>query len=469
MRVLRCLSLLAAGAACAGASAAADIASLAAAVAERGGRPVPAYLRPWVERDAQWGAQHRVLVQMAAGRAAFVRGDWAMAEALFADAQQEVETIYADNPKAQAARRLFVPESTKDFKGDPYERAMLGIYLGLIDLSRGEFDNARAGFRFAQLQDTLSASEDYQDDMALAQYLVGWTYWCEGSTQSAAEEFARARQLRPSLVPPGPDDRLLLLAEVGAAPVKFRAGTYGEVQMQRRGEPTPLQQVVFRIQGAEGPAQMLPAVLAEDVYFQASTRGGAAVDGIRAGKASFRKGADGVATAGATVGTAALGVSAIAAYSGNSSRELAGVGLVAGVIGLAAKGVASSTETLADIRYWVNLPEVVYLRTAPLPAETVVVEAGYYTFGGVPQQSTGGVVRRSPGGKACAVFHSHAADVARRFVGPQGAAAWPRLPALQPAPGLTSLEHLLAPAVDSIGDEGDALLDSVRKTREAAR
>lgn len=465
MLLARKFCALLAGAACAGACAAADIASLAAAVAERGGRPVPAYLQPWIERDAQWGAQHRVLLQMAAGRAAFLRGDWAMAEALFADAQQEVETIYADNPKAQAARRLFVPESTKDFKGDPYERAMLGIYLGLIDLSRGEFDNARAGFRFAQLQDTLSASEEYQDDMALAQYLVGWTYWCEGSPQSAQEEFARARKLRPDLAPPAPDDRLLMLAEVGAAPVKFRSGAYGELQMMRRGEATPLQQVAFRILGADGVAQVFPATLAEDVYFQASTRGGAAVDSIRAGKASFRQGADSLAAAGGTVGTAALGVSAIAAYSGNSSRELAGVGLVAGVVALAAKGVASSTETQADIRYWINLPEKVYLRTAPLPVDGAAVEAGYYTFGGVVQQSAGGPVRHGPG-KACAVFHSHAADAARRFATP---ADWPRLPALVSAPGLASLEHLLPAGGGDIDAEGAALLDSVRTTREAAR
>ena len=469
MRIVRLLILLLAGAACAGTFAAADIAGLAAAVAERGGRPVPSYMQPWIERDAQWGRQHRVLLQMAAGRAAFLRGDWAMAEALFADAQQEIETIYADNPKAQAARRLFVPESTKDFKGDPYERAMLGIYLGLIDLSRGEFDNARAGFRFAQLQDTLSASEQYQDDMALAQYLVGWTYWCEGKPQSAEEEFARARQLRPGLASPAPEDRMLMLAEVGAAPVKFRSGTYGELQMVRRGEPTSLQQVAFRIQGANGAGQLLPAWLAEDVYFQASTRGGAAVDGIRAGKASFRKGADGVATAGATVGTAALGVSAVAAYAGHSSRELAGVGLVAGVIALAAKGVASGTETQADIRYWVNLPEKVYLRTAPLPPEAAVVEVGYYTGGGAPQQSAGGALRRSPGNKACAVFHSYDADAVRRLAGRQEVAAWPRLPALELAPGLARPEHLATSEADDIGEEGDTLLDSVRKTRETAR
>src|SRR5205085_2387943 len=90
-----------------------DLETLVTATAQREGKPVPAYLKPWMQKDKEWGRQHRVLLQMIAGRAAFLRGDWSQAEALFADAQGEVETIYADNPKAQAARKLFVPESTK--------------------------------------------------------------------------------------------------------------------------------------------------------------------------------------------------------------------------------------------------------------------------------------------------------------------------------------------------------------------
>lgn len=465
MRKFRHLAAALVGGLSACVAAAADIESLASAAAARDGRAVPAYLQPWIQRDKAWGAQHRVLLQMAAGRAAFALGDWAVAEALFADAQGEIETIYADNPKAQAARRLFVPEFTKDFKGDPYERAMLGIYLGLIDLSRGEFDNARAGFRFAQLQDTMSASEQYQDDMALARYLVGWSYWCEGSPQNAAEEFARARELRPELLPPAPNDRLLLLAEVGSAPVKFRAGQYGELQMFRPGAPTPLQQVAFRVAEKGETKSLLPAFLAEDIYYQASTRGGAAVDSIRAGKASFRRGADNVAGAGATVGTAALGISAVSFYTGNDSRELAGVGLVAGVVALAAKGVASNTETQADIRYWVNLPEKVYVRTAPLPAAGATVEVGYYTYGGTVQQSVTAPLRKGAA-NACAVFYAQSADAARKFASPDAAAAWPKLPPLTSASGLANHEHLIEP---DVGDEGGSLLDSVRNTREKSR
>ena len=443
---------------------AADVETLVLSTAEREGKAAPGYLKTWMDRDREWGARHRVLVQMAAGRIAFLRGDWPQAEALLADAQHEVESIYADNPQAKAARSVFVPEATKDFKGDPYERAMLGIYLGLIDLSHGDFDNARAGFRFAQLQDTMSAAEQYQDDMALAQYLVGWSYWCEGQRGNAAEEFERARKLRPDLLPPQAGDDVLMLAELGAAPIKFRSGQFGELQRMRAGAPSPMQQVAFRMEDTDGQSQLLQAAVAEDLLFQASTRGGAAVDSIRAGKASFRSGAETLMQAGGGVSTLAFGAATVAASTGRDSRELAGVGVVAGLVAMAAKGVASSTETLADVRYWPNLPEKIYLRTAKLPPGQAVIETGFYSFSGKVQQGLKGQLRMSPR-RECALYISQSQDATSRF-DRSPAARWPALPSLKPAPGLANLEYLIAP---DIGDEGESLLDSVRKTRETPR
>lgn len=445
---------------------AAPLEELVGATADRLGRPVPAYLQPWIARDKEWGPQHRVLVEMTAGRIAFLKGDWAQAETLLADALAQVETIYADNPKAKAARSVFVPESTKDFKGDPYERAMLGVYLGLIDLSRGDFDNARAGFRNAQLQLTWSASEDYADDLALAQYLIGWSYWCEGSKGSADEEFQRARQLRADLAPPRAGDNLLMLAEVGSAPVKARAGTYGELQRMRPGEPSPMQQVAFRVPGPTDAPRFVQAALADDLLYQSGLRGGRAIDGIRAGKASFRSGADTVKTAGAGVGTAAFGAAALQGYTGHDSRALSGIGVVAGLVALTAKTVAANAETLADIRYWSNLPERVYVAVGKLAADAPAdaVETGYYSFSGKPQQGVPGLTRWSTR-RECALHITQSSGVASRFERTP-AAGWPAMAALKPAPGLVNLEYLLAPSDD---DEGESLLDSLKKARETAR
>ncbi|MEC8183119.1 MAG: hypothetical protein VX123_13805 [Pseudomonadota bacterium] len=49
-------------------------------------------------------------------------------------------------PAAGLARSNFAREDVKDFKGEPFERAMVFYYLGLSYLALGDFENARASF-----------------------------------------------------------------------------------------------------------------------------------------------------------------------------------------------------------------------------------------------------------------------------------------------------------------------------------
>ena len=411
-----------------------------------GDAPPPRLMAPWIERDARDQGRSRVLNEMEAGTLALLAGRLKSAEALFADAQQQIETIYADNPAAAAARGKFVPEANKDFKGDPYERAMVGYYLGLIDLVKGEHDNARAGFRFAMLQDTMSASETYQDDMALMQYLVGWTYWCEGKSESAAEEFARARRIRPELAAPAAGDSLLLLAETGKAPRKLQDGQYGELLRFAAPLPVAERQVAFAVGEQQRPAQ-----LAEDIYFQAATRGGAAVDAIRAGKASFRQGAERLAGAGATVGAVSLGAAMLT--DGKGSRQLATIGAVAGIAGIVSDSVARSTETQADDRAWMSLPGKIHVATA---AAAGSVEAGFFGADGRLLYAQPVPVR---GAGRCRVAYTRAAGARPGLV---SKLAWQAMPAQ--AGAVSSA----APAPAAVSAEGAHLLDQVRAIRDNA-
>ena len=102
----------------------------------------------------------------------------------------------------------------------------------------------------------------------------------------------------------------------------------------------------------------------EDVFFQASTRGGRTVDRIIEGKVQFKKNTQ----ATGDVLTAASGNSAVAGLS-----MAAGGGLAAGfhtvtAIGVAAQGLSARSRTEADTRYWQRLPDglhVTTLRLAP--------------------------------------------------------------------------------------------------------
>lgn len=383
-----------------------------------GNMPPKRLMAPWIEKDIREQNRNLVLNEMEAGTIAFIAGYLGAAEALFSDAQRQIETIYASNPTATAARGKFVPEASKEFKGDPYERAMTGYYLGLIDLARGEFDNARASFRFAMLQDTMSASETYQDDMAIGSYLIGWTHFCEGNRQSAAEEFGRAQAIRPDLRPPAPSHNTLLIAEIGKAPRKVAAGTYGELLTYEPGTKVPERQVAFRVDGKQ-----ISAVLAEDLFYQASTRGGSAVESIRAGKASFKSSAGTVGSVGKTVGVAAIGGSLLA--SGEGAKQLRTLGAVAGIVGIISDNVARNTEAEADARAWSSLPGAIYLATAEHKGERI--EAGFFDHGGRIVHALPAIVRK-PVKSNCQFAYSRALGNRRPD---QSVAGWITLPPLE--------------------------------------
>ena len=297
------------------------------------------------------GERNAVLNHMRAGLAAMELGAYETAEHSFDRALLGIETIYADNPDAEAARSLWIKENRKDYKGEPYERAMAYYYRGLLYLREGDYENARASFRGGMLQDTLADEEIYSQDFGLLAFLDGWASHCNGDFDLAEESFAEAREHAAWLAPPAPSANLLLLAETGRGPRKIADGEYSELLTFKRGAGFGDTQARFLI-GRE----MVDAHLAEDIYFQASTRGGRQVDHVLDGKATFKSGTE-------TVGDALLVGGATAAYMGasygNEDAALAGAIVVLG--GLVAKGIAAAMRPDADIRTWDSLPDRVHV------------------------------------------------------------------------------------------------------------
>jgi tetratricopeptide (TPR) repeat protein len=304
------------------------------------------------------GERNAVLNHMRAGLAAFEFGADQAAARSFDLALERIEAVYANNEEAEQARSKFTKENIKDFKGDAYERAMAYYYRGLLYLRDGDYENARASFRGGMVQDSFAEDEEFAQDFALLALLDGWASHCNGDHAMAAESFAEASGYRDTLTRPGEDHNILLIAESGRAPIKLATGDYSEALEFRRGGGFIARKASFEV-----ASRGVGGTLAEDIYWQATTRGGREIDKILAGKAQFKGTSD-------TVGNGLVAVGALTALSagnttGNSGEvALAGAAII--VAGMVAKGVAAATTPEADVRYWDNLPDRVHVATLRL-------------------------------------------------------------------------------------------------------
>ena len=299
------------------------------------------------------GPQNEVMHYMNAGTTAFYMGEWTSARIAFDRALLKIESFFADNEIAEQARSNFTPEDFKDFRGEPYERMMAYYYRGLIYLKDGDYENARASFRGGLLQDSLTYEEDYAQDSALLAYLVGWASQCNGDLDLAAESYAEAGKYNEALKAPNPEDTVLFLSELGFGPVKQATGKYNEAMVIVENRSSRERFAIFSQNDRAVMTQ-----LAEDLFFQANTRGGRAIDAILAGKAQF-KNDTGIA------GQAMQDIGNELMTDANSDQYTAALGIAFALTGVVMSGISAATIPEADVRMWRNLPSVVHLATAP--------------------------------------------------------------------------------------------------------
>lgn len=327
------------------------------------------------------GQRNQVLNDMRLGLASMEMGETALAEQLFDDALTNIETVYVDKPEAAQARSLFAKEAVKDFKGEPYERAMAYYYRGLLYLKAGDYDNARASFKGGFIQDSFAEEDQNRADFGLLQFLQGWASRCRGNEVTAQDDFKEFREINEHFPLPGKNDNVLVLAETGRAPIKFsqanNSGSTPKYLKIRRASTSETARVNFTEtvmptakKGEKAKPvtndQTLALTQLEDIYFQASTRGGRQFDSILQGKADFKDASDTVGDV-ALIGAAAAATVAANQQNRERQRDSAAAAGALLLVGLMAKGLAAATEAEADIRYWDNLPDRVHALTVKLP------------------------------------------------------------------------------------------------------
>ena len=314
-------------------------------------------LKPYWRTLLIGGERNSVLNFERLGMAAIDAGEWAVAEKSFDAALLRIETVYGKNAQAEAARSLFRKEANKDYKGEPYERAMAYYYRGLLYLRRNDYDNARASFKGGEFQDTVSEAEAFKSDFAALNYLIGWSSRCAGD--NGDPDFAVATETQPGLVAPPADHNVLMIAELGHGPAKAHDGTQKEKVIFVPANGFPEAKAMFLIAGAKNQQQVVEPVQASSVYFQATTRGGRAMDGILDGKANWKTG---TATAGNVAMNTGLALMGNSGGYGNS----AGIGAGVAVAGMLFSAFSSSMKADADIRYWETLPDNIVIGTIRL-------------------------------------------------------------------------------------------------------
>ncbi len=271
--------------------------------------------------------------------------------------------IYADDPNAAKAKSLWSAEGVKDFKGEPYERAMAFYYRGLLYLREGDFQNARAAFLQSDLQNAMGQTEKYDRSFALPTYLAAWASACDGDAQRADELLAAMQKyaIDPYFKLAHPSfPRHITLFDRGIGPEKV---TLGDAKNILSFFPQPDVSQGVQVNYARPPAEAARQGVAANLDWLALTRGGRPIQGLLDGKVQFKETTAALSDISSSVASAALygSLSTLGSDKLSVAKNLGMLGAGASLIGSFASLASRSTKTEADTRYWGSLPKYVFI------------------------------------------------------------------------------------------------------------
>lgn len=296
----------------------------------------------------------RVLNEMKLALDAYSLGYPKISKKHFDYVLDNLESYFSDDEAAAKARSLWYAEDRKDFKGESYERVMAFYYRGLLYLQDGDLENARAVFKSAALQDAFAEEEQNRCDFALVVYLQAFTSRLNNDKSLYEAAMDELKILRPDFKD-SKDANFLFVVDTGKSPRKIADGVGHSELKYRRGKK-------FRDIRAElsvDSQPFVPLFAMEDIYWQATSRGGRAFDKILEGKASFKKNT-------AKFGSTLSDLSQVAMVSAplfvdSSVGNVQGAAALLGVVGAASSIIAINATPHADVRYWNNLPDTVHV------------------------------------------------------------------------------------------------------------
>lgn len=320
---------------------------------------LPPSVQTWVQRLESQGERNAVMNLTELASAALRVEDHIPAhlrklviDQALDEAMMRIEAVYADTPEARQARSVWHSEAKKDFKGEPYERCWVYLLRGIRYYGQGDLQNARACFMSGSLQDSLSEEGEYNADMPVFEYLIALCEARLNRPDHAKEAWERAHRLGAEGPPPSADANVLVFVMAGESPEKVQAGNHDEIMLIAPGELYTRQIALQAPWRGEATPRVAPAVT-EDFYFQATTRGGRAIDEINKRKAMI-KGTT------STVGDVAIAGGFITMMASRNHHDST-AGLVIMLAGVVIKIVGNLMRSEADIRQINAMPSRVFV------------------------------------------------------------------------------------------------------------
>ena len=307
-----------------------------------------------------------VLNNLRLGQAALAAGDLRTAEAAYYRAYETLNAAGVNNGARTAATVLF-NERVRIWLGEPYERAIANYQLGVVYYLQGDYGNARGAFenalfrlrRYADEEDADKGYTEQESTFAVAYVLLGRCWQRLGREDLAEQNFAKARDLDPSLGPladPALHARtnVLLIVEWGTAPEKVAEGS----ALHFATAPTTLlPQPRVSVDGRLAAAASDAAVPTTDTHVMALQRRWQTVDTFRAVRE--------VVGAGSMIGGVIVLDQGL--RRDNEEAALAGIGLIA-------LGALLNASSAPDTRQWEMAPRTIYLIPLELPPGTHEIE-----------------------------------------------------------------------------------------------
>ncbi len=153
----------------------------------RGPAPASAPIAELTERAAQ-RTRNQALDNLELATAALANDDPALAESALRVAVGIMGSPQADGEWAALMGR----ESSKEWKGEPWERMAAHLQLGHLLYAKGDRGNALAMYKSAVLSDTGSSAERFRSDLIAGWTLQGLVLQAEGEPDVATDLFRRA-------------------------------------------------------------------------------------------------------------------------------------------------------------------------------------------------------------------------------------------------------------------------------------